>query len=126
MLPFASGGPDWQDLAIWKAMAPAIDIEAANIYSTDPEMYAALLDAYAKPNNPTIVPETGVGPASARFFWLALSKGTLGFSPFGVDRPTGSPAPRDAEATGDPLSASFALFRPIVSLTQILQLRCGQ
>jgi len=115
MLPFASGGPDWQDLAIWKAMAPAIDIEAANIYSTDPEMYAALLDAYAKPNNPTIVPETGVGPASARFFWLALSKGTLGFSPFGVDRPTGSPAPRDAEAMGDPLSASFALFRPIVS-----------
>jgi hypothetical protein len=116
MLAFASGGPDWQDLAIWKAMAPAIDIEAANIYSTDPEMYAALLDAYAKPNNPTIVPETGVGPTSARFFWLALSKGTLGFSPFGVDGPTASPtAPRDADAAGDPLSASFALFRPIVS-----------
>ena len=116
MLPFASGGPDWLDLAIWKAMASAIDIEAANIYSTDPEMYAALLDAYAKPDNPNIVPETGMGPASARFFWLALSKGTVGFSPFGVDGPTVSlTATRDRDATVEPLSAHYALFRPIVS-----------
>ena len=43
------------------------------------------LDHYARPDNPLFVPENGNDPDYARFFWLALGKGAIGWAPFGMD-----------------------------------------
>lgn len=114
-IPFSSGGPDWAQLDIWKAMAPSIDVEAPNIYAQDTEAVSAILRAYARPNNPTMVPETGNGPLAARFFWLAMGSRTLGYAPFGVDMPPPPMAPIASGPAVHPLAAHFALFAPIVA-----------
>jgi beta-galactosidase GanA len=81
----ASGGPQWDVLDIWKAAAPAIDIEAPDIYDSNSRDFAAYLDHYDRPDNPLMVPETGNAPQFARYFWSTLGHGAIGYSPFGMD-----------------------------------------
>lgn len=81
----ASGGPNWNVIDIWKAAAPHIAIEAPDIYNPSEKAYEAYLDHYARPDNALFVPETGNRDGYARFFWLALGRGTIGWSPFGMD-----------------------------------------
>ena len=91
------GGATDNVLSIWKAAAPAIDILAPDIYISDPQKYQVVLDHYARPDNPLFVPETG-GDVS-RFLYSALDRGTIGFSPFGMDY-TGFPVPADSFSDG--------------------------
>jgi beta-galactosidase GanA len=81
----SSGGPQWDVVDIWKAGAPAIDIEAPDIYDPKSDAYAAYLDHYDRSDNPLFVPETGNAAKFARYFWSVLGHGAIGFAPFGMD-----------------------------------------
>jgi beta-galactosidase GanA len=111
----ASGGADWPVLDVWKAAAPHIAIAAPDLYDRDYRTVNAKLDRMARPDNPLFVPENGNDLPFARFFWLALGKGTIGWTPFGTD-PTyfnyplgGQNTPADLEA----FASKFALMAPV-------------
>jgi len=82
---YASGGPTWNVLDIWKIAAPSIDVIGPDIYLHDYRGYTRTLDLYGTSNNALFVPETGNGQDSARFFFEVLGRGGLGFAPFGMD-----------------------------------------
>lgn len=113
----ASGGPDWQVIDVWKAAAPHIDLVAPDIYNRDAKAYAEYLRHYARADNALLIPETGNAAEYARFFWLALGKGAIGFSPFGFDATGYSNYPLGAkeldDATIEAFSSKFALFAPM-------------
>ena len=113
----ASGGPNWNVIEIWKAAAPNIDILAPDIYSSDQRKYAKYIEHYSRPDNALLIPETGNDVAFARFFWLALGHGAIGWAPFGMDDtgyfnfPLGAKQ-LDAE-TVDAFASKFAVLAPI-------------
>lgn len=82
---YPSGGPTQYMLPLWKAVAKSIDVIGPDIYSDDAGFYSHLLDVYARPDNALWIPETGNGDSYAPYFFLALGRGAIGFSPFGVD-----------------------------------------
>jgi beta-galactosidase GanA len=113
----ASGGPDWQVIDVWKAAAPHIDFVAPDIYNRDAKAYAEYLRHYARADNALMVPETGNAAEYARFFWLALGRGAIGFSPFGFDATGYSNYPLGAktldDATIEAFASKYALFAPM-------------
>ena len=113
----ASGGPNWNVIEIWKAAAPHIDIEAPDIYTADYGKYAKYIDYYRRADNPLLIPETGNDSPFARFLWLALGEGAIGWSPFGMDATGYFNYPLGAKqldaATLDAFSSKFALLVPI-------------
>ena len=82
---YPSGGPVQDRIGLWKAFAPAVDASGPDIYADDPVFYDQVLETYARPDNALWIPETGSGDSYAKFFFLALGRGAIGFSPFGVD-----------------------------------------
>ena len=82
---YASGGPTWNVLDIWKAAAPSIDIIGPDIYLHDYRGYTRTLDLYGTADNALFVPETSNGRESARFFFEVVGRGGLGYAPFGMD-----------------------------------------
>jgi beta-galactosidase GanA len=111
----ASGGADWPVLDVWKAAAPHIAIAAPDLYDRDYRTYSGKLDRMSRPDNALFVPETGNDLDYARYFWLALGKGAIGWSPFGMD-PTYSNFPLGAKDLGpetlDAFASKFALMAP--------------
>ncbi len=85
-IQYPSGGAVQRWVGLWRALAPAIDMIAPDIYTSDSTEYRDTIHAYARSDNPLMIPETGRNDAFAKFFFYALGSGTLGFSPFGVDR----------------------------------------
>ncbi len=107
---YPSGGPVQDRIDLWKAFAPTIDMIGPDIYSDDLPFYTSVLDAYARPDNPLWIPETGNGDSFGRFLFVALGHGAIGFSPFGIDR-TGWTYTGD---TGPILhTANYALLEPM-------------
>ena len=82
---YPSGGPNQLMLPIWKFAAPSIDLIGPDMYSTDPSFYLSILDLYSRPDNALWIPETGHQDVFAPYFFAALGRGAIGFSPFGVD-----------------------------------------
>lgn len=82
---YPSGGPNQGMLAIWKAAAPSIDMIGPDLYSNSAEFVTNILETYARADNPLWVPEIGQGDDYAPYFFSALGRGGIGFSPFGVD-----------------------------------------
>lgn len=109
---YPSGGPQQGNIAIWKAAAPAIDVLAPDFYSDDFALYREVVASYQRPDNPLFIPETGLGSNFGRYFFYALGKGAIGFSPFGVDY-TGWSLRDDKIQAG--ISDNFALFHPMAS-----------
>lgn len=113
----ASGGADWPVLDVWKAAAPHIAIAAPDIYDRDYAPVNGKFDKMSRSDNPLFVPELGNDLPFARFFWLALGKGAIGVSPFGMDATYfnyplgGKNTPEDLEA----FASKFALMAPIAS-----------
>ncbi|KTW12379.1 DUF5597 domain-containing protein [Sphingomonas sanguinis] len=104
----ASGGPQQDVLDIWKVAAPAIDAEAPDIYDRASRNVGLYLDAYARPDNPLLVPEIGNGREFARYFYEALGRGAIGFAPFGMDDTGFFNYPLGAKALDDSTLDAFA------------------
>ena len=115
---YESGGPTDNVLNIWKAEAPAIDVLAPDIYNNDATAYLKILDLYHRPDNPLFVPETSSSASTARFFFSALGRQAIGYSPFGLDY-TRTPAPlRGATSAQDsflqPTAQNYILIGPMM------------
>ncbi|CAD5283097.1 Beta-galactosidase GanA [Alteromonas sp. 38] len=82
---YATGGPTFNVLDVWKVGAPAIDMLTPDIYLPKSHDYNAVLDQYARIDNPLFVSETGTHDAYPRYFFEVLGRGAIGFSPFGID-----------------------------------------
>ncbi len=115
----SSGGPQWDVLDIWKAAAPAIDAEAPDIYDKASADVAQYLAKYARPDNPLMVPEIGNDRLFARYFYEAIGRGAVGFSPFGMDDSGYSNYPLGAKALDDKTLGAFAL--PFQTLGSIMR-----
>jgi beta-galactosidase GanA len=115
---YESGGPTDNVLAIWKAVAPALDLLAPDIYMNDYAKVQKVLDLYRRPDNALFVPEIANAPEYARFFFSALGREAIGFSPFGIDYtgfvnfPLG--APRMTEETILPFAMNYQLVSPMM------------
>jgi beta-galactosidase GanA len=113
---FASGGPTWDVLDIWKATAKSIDVVSPDIYMHDHASYEKTLDQYARPDNALFVPETANNPDIARYLFDVIGRRGIGFSPFGMDYtgyvnfPLGAPK-IDDEAV-DVYAANYRLVAP--------------
>ena len=115
---YESGGPTDNVLHVWKAAAPAIDILAPDIYLADPARHRKVLELYGRPDNPLFVPEVGSAPGYARYFFVALAQGAIGWAPFGTDYvayaqdPLG--APRHNEETLAQFSLNYRVVGPMM------------
>jgi beta-galactosidase GanA len=114
---FASGGPTYDVIDIYKATAPHIDIVGPDIYHPESVKVTAHLDKFQRPDNPLWVPELGNASAYARYLYLILGRGSLGVAPFGIDYfdyanyPLG--AKTNDKATLEPFAKVYAAFRPM-------------
>lgn len=115
----ASGGPDVTVIDVWKAAAPHLSLVAPDIYDRNQRKVAAILDRYARPDNPLMVPEIGNAADYARFLWPALGRGMIGFAPFGMDDTDFPNYPLGAKtldaATLDAFGRPYALLAPQVA-----------
>jgi beta-galactosidase GanA len=109
---YPSGGPQQPSIAVWKAAAPAIDTLAPDFYSDDMVFYHEVIAAYQRSDNPLFIPETGLTKNFGRYFFYALGKGAIGFSPFGVDYTGWTP---NDEKVPIWLSENFALLHPMAA-----------
>jgi len=115
---YESGGATDNVLWIWKVAAPAIDVLAPDIYQNDSARYRKVLELYSRPDNALLVPETGSSPEQARMCFAALGRGTIGWSPFGLDytkyanEPLG--APRVTEDSLAPVALDYKILGPIM------------
>lgn len=113
---YASGGPTWNVMDVWKVAAPAIDFLSPDIYERASVTYEAHLDRYARPDNALFVAETGNDTMYARYLFSVLGRGGIGYSPFGIDYtgyanyPLGSQAV--TEETLTPLREVYRLIAP--------------
>ncbi|HVZ63887.1 MAG TPA: DUF5597 domain-containing protein [Lacunisphaera sp.] len=118
---YPSGGPQPLTLDVWKAGAPAIDLNAPDIYLPDFNAHTA---AFHRPDNPLFVPESrGDAAGVANAFQCIGDHASIGYSPFGIDhaarltalRPApGTPPPADLAAT--PLARAYAVLRDLTPL----------
>lgn len=83
---YPSGGPQQQNLAIWKAAAPALDLLGPDFYSDDRELFRQVVTVYDRPDNSLFIPETHLAADFGPNLFYALGHGAIGFSPFGIDR----------------------------------------
>jgi len=117
---YSSGGPTDDVLDIWRAAAPALDLLAPDIYMREYAKYTAVLDRYARADNPLFVGETGNDLPYARYLFAALGHQAIGYSPFGMDYTKYSNWPLGAKAidedTIQPFAANYALIAPMQSL----------
>ncbi len=115
---YESGGPTDNVIPIWKAAAPALDIVAPDIYMNDRARYLKVLELYHRPDNALFVPETSSSPSVAPYFFAALDREAIGWSPFGVDftrysnEPLG-PADVNKEALSE-LALNYELAGPMM------------
>lgn len=109
---YPSGGPQQQNIVLWKIAAPSIDILAPDIYSDDIPFFRSVVAAYARRDNPLFIPETGLSKNNlGPYFFYSLGHGAIGFSPFGVDY-TGWSHFEEGKVP-EWLSQNFSIFAPM-------------
>ncbi len=115
---YESGGPTDNVIPIWKVAAPALDIEAPDIYLREPSQYLKVLELYHRNDNALFIPETSGGEAVSRFFFSALGLQAIGYSPFGMDysfiRPAPNGAPMSPEEFLEPTAQNYRLIGPMM------------
>ncbi len=114
---FASGGPTYDVIDIYKAAAPHIDLAAPDIYGPESAKFSATLDRFQRADNPLMLPEMSNAAQYVRYAYLVLGRGSLGFSPFGIDYADYSNFPLGAKAVDktmvEPFGRIYAAFRPM-------------
>ncbi|HTZ21889.1 MAG TPA: DUF5597 domain-containing protein [Opitutaceae bacterium] len=112
---YPTGCPEPLTLDIWKAGAPAIDLNAPDIYLPN---FTDWVGWYHRANNPLFVPESrGDAGGAANAFYAIGQHAAIGYSPFGIDN-TGrlvalrpdrtTPAPTELKDL--PLPKAYALL----------------
>ena len=81
---FPSGSPLPEVIDIWRAAAPAVDLTAPDIYTSQFEW---VLSQFALSGNPIFIPECRGDVSKALFAYGEYD--ALGFAPFGFDGPQG-------------------------------------
>ncbi|MDP9002270.1 MAG: DUF5597 domain-containing protein [Myxococcota bacterium] len=118
---YESGGPTDNVIAIWKAAAPAIDVLAPDIYMSERARYLKVLELYGRPDNALFVPETGNSAVFAPYFFAALGRGAIGYSPFGIDYTGYSNPPLGASKIDENALASFAAnYRLVGPMSRVI------
>lgn len=79
---YPTGGPNYRMLDVWRAAGKLIDFYSPDDYETE---FESVLPPYELPDNPLFIPETVPGEPANYNVYLALGKGSFGFSPFGID-----------------------------------------
>jgi beta-galactosidase GanA len=114
---FASGGPTYDVIDIYKAAAPAIDVAAADIYMKESVKVSAVLNQFQRPDNALMIAEIGNHADYARYIYQALGRGAIGFAPFGIDYFNYSNFPLGSKFTDkrmvEPFGRIYAAFRPM-------------
>ncbi len=114
---YPSGGATSNVLDIWKAVTPAIDVIAPDIYVADYAGYREVCQSYKRPDNPLLIPETGGTTAFARYMFYALADfDAMGFAPFGVNR-----GGKQLDASLADMGANYRLLTPAIPAIAELQ-----
>lgn len=102
---YPSGGAVTNMLDLWKAVTPAIDVIAPDIYTQHYRNYQEVCHVYARKDNALLIPETGGSTPFARYLFYALADSrAIGFAPFGINA-------QDTKTLPDRLGAMAANFR---------------
>ncbi|RFP17843.1 beta-galactosidase [Duganella sp. BJB488] len=116
---FASGGPGYDVIDIYKAAAPHIDVAAPDIYVSESNKVAATLEQFKRRDNALFVPEMGNAQHYARYVYQILGRGAIGVAPFGVDYADYSNYPLGSKlkdkAMAEPFGRIYEAFRPMAS-----------
>lgn len=114
---FASGGPTWDVIGIYKAAAPRIDFAGPDIYMPESLKVEAVLAGFQRPDNALMVPEMGNAAAYARYVYRIVGRGALGVVPFGIDYAGYSNYPLGSRLTDrrmvEPFARVYAAFAPM-------------
>jgi len=114
---FASGGPTFDVIDIYKAAAPAIDFAAPDIYNPEWRKFVATLDKFQRADNALAVPEMSNAAEYVRYAYLVIGRGAINFAPFGIDYADYSNFPLGHKATDKTMTAPygkiFGAFRPM-------------
>ncbi|WP_425493928.1 DUF5597 domain-containing protein [Lysobacter gummosus] len=117
---YESGGPTDNVLDVYKAAAPNIDLLAPDIYMREYDKYITVLDRYSRSDNALLVAETGNDVPFARYFFAALGRQAIGWSPFGIDYTRYSNWPLGAKGMSpeslEPFALNYRLVRPAARL----------
>lgn len=115
---YESGGATDNVIPIWKVAAAALDLVAPDIYMEQNEQVMKVLDLYHRTDNPLFVPEFRNKPEDARYFFSALGRQAIGFSPFGTDFTGYSNAPLGGPAATEEGLAPFAMNYKLIAPMQ--------
>ena len=114
---FASGGPTYDVIDIYKAAAPHLDIVGPDLYSPEDAQVNGSLDRFQRPDNALWVPEMSNAAVYARYVYSILGRGSLGVSPFGIDYFDYSNFPLGSKFTDqrmvEPFAKIYAAFAPM-------------
>ncbi|MEO7495094.1 MAG: DUF5597 domain-containing protein [Massilia sp.] len=114
---FASGGPTYDVLGIYRAAAPRIDFAAPDIYGAESAKFKVLLDQFQGLTNALMVPEMSNAAGFARYVYQVLGHGAIGIAPFGIDYADYSNFPLGSLSTAkdmvEPFARIYAAFRPM-------------
>jgi beta-galactosidase GanA len=114
---FASGGPTYDVLDIYKAAAPHIDFAGPDIYKPESNKVTAILKQFQRPDNALMVPEMGNAAGYARYVYQALGMGAIGIAPFGLDYADYSNYPLGSKFIDrrmvEPFARVYGVFAPM-------------
>ncbi len=111
---YPSGGPHPYYLAVYRAVAPAIDFYTPDIYWPEFEYW---VKRYQIPGNPIFIPEARLEPSPYNALYAYGAAKALGFCPFGIDSLHAKDDPAISQvyaalaALGDDLPAAQAAGR---------------
>lgn len=111
---YESGGPTDNVIPIWKAAAPAIDVECPDIYLSGTEKVMKVIELYKRPDNPLFVPEASSSQVNAKYLYQVIAQGGIGFSPFGIDANGSGATPTEMETRLKPFAQEYAMGGPMV------------
>jgi beta-galactosidase GanA len=107
---FASGGPTYDAIDVYKAVAPHIDIAGPDLYNPASAQVAATLERFQRPDNALFVSEMSSAEPYARYVYQTLGRGALGTTTFGIDY---------ADYSNFPLGSKFTDARMVAPLAQV-------